>query len=58
MLLLPEFRWAGRGEEGMRRQWGGEEALLIQGEQLEASSREEGLRLVGLTIRHDDNDPC
>ena len=41
----------------MRRQGGGEEAL-IQGEQLEASSREEGLRLVGLTIRHDDNDPC
>jgi len=56
MLLLPEFRWAGRGEEGMRRQGGGEEAL-IQGEQLEASRREEGLRLVGLTIRHDDNDP-
>jgi len=56
MLLLPEFRWAGRGKEGMRRQGGGEEALLIQGEQLEASRRE-GLRLVGLTIRHDDNDP-
>jgi len=56
MLLLPEFRWAGRGEEGMRRQGGGEEALK-QGEQLEASRREEGLRLVGLTIRHDDNDP-
>jgi len=57
MLLLPEFRWAGRGEEGMRRQGGGEEALLIQGEQLEASRREEGLRLVGLTIPHDNNDP-
>jgi len=39
MLLLPEFRGAGRGEEGMRRQGGGEEALLIQGEQLEASRR-------------------